>query len=53
VAALPSDREWISIGDKTMVTKQDDAFIVKNLIALAAVETIGAAIALGFVFNLL
>ena len=36
-----------------MVTKQEDAFIVKNLIALAAVETIGAVIALGLVFNVL
>lgn len=36
-----------------MVTKQDDAFILRNLIALAAVETLGGAIALGFVFNLL
>ncbi|ODV40751.1 hypothetical protein AWV79_04705 [Cupriavidus sp. UYMMa02A] len=42
-----------SYGDYTMVTKQEDAFIVKNLIALAAVETIGAAIALGLVFNVL
>ncbi|GMG92773.1 hypothetical protein Cmtc_39930 [Cupriavidus sp. TKC] len=40
-------------GDNTMVTKQDDAFILRNLIALAAVETLGGAIALGLVFNLL
>lgn len=36
-----------------MVTKKDESLIVKNLIALAAVETIGGAIALSFVFNLL
>ena len=36
-----------------MVTKQDDAFILRNLIARAAVETLGGAIALGLVFNLL
>lgn len=49
--AFQSDMD--SYGDYTMVTKQEDAFIVKNLLALAAVETIGAAIALGFVFNVL
>ncbi len=36
-----------------MVTKQDDALIFRNLIALAAVETLGGAIALGLLFNLL
>jgi hypothetical protein len=36
-----------------MVTKQDDAFVLRNLIALAAVETLGGAIALSFVFNLI
>lgn len=49
--AFRSDMD--SYGDYTMVTKQEDAFIVKNLLALAAVETIGAAIALGLVFNVL
>lgn len=36
-----------------MVTKQDDALILRNLIALATVETLGCAIALGLVFNVL
>ncbi len=36
-----------------MVTKQDDAFVLKNLLALAALEALGGAIALGFAFNLL
>lgn len=36
-----------------MVTKQDDAFVLKNLLALAAVEALGGVIALGFAFNLL
>ncbi|RZT36723.1 hypothetical protein EV147_3387 [Cupriavidus agavae] len=36
-----------------MVTTQDDARIFRNLMALAAVETLGGAVALGFVFNLL
>lgn len=49
--AFRSDMD--SYGDYTMVTKQEDAFIVKNLLALAAVETIGAAIALSLVFNVL
>jgi hypothetical protein len=45
---------WIpTSGDNTMVTKQDDAFVLKNLLALAAVEALGGAIALGFAFNLL
>lgn len=35
-----------------MVTKQEDALIVKNLIALAAVEVLGGAIALGLTFHL-
>ncbi|EHP43706.1 hypothetical protein OR16_06344 [Cupriavidus basilensis OR16] len=36
-----------------MVTKQEDAVVWKNLLALAAVEALGGAIALGFAFNLL
>ncbi|WP_454719832.1 MULTISPECIES: hypothetical protein [Cupriavidus] len=45
---------WIPIsGDDTMVTKQDDAFVLKNLLALAALEALGGAIALGFAFNIL
>lgn len=36
-----------------MVTKQDESFILKNLLALAAVEALGGAIALRFAFNLL
>ena len=39
-------------GRHNMVTKQEDAFIVKNLIALAAVELFGGAIALGMTFHL-
>lgn len=35
-----------------MVTKQDDALIFRNLIALATVETLGGAIAIGLIFNL-
>ena len=40
-------------GDNTMVTKQDDALIFRNLIALATLEALGSAIALGLAFNLL
>jgi hypothetical protein len=40
-------------GRQTMVTKKEDAFVLKNLLALAAVETLGGAIALGMVFHLI
>lgn len=46
-------RPWIPISGDDMVTKQDDAFVLKNLLALAALEALGGAIALGFAFNLL
>lgn len=36
-----------------MVTKQDDALIFRNLIALATLEALGSAIALWLAFNLL
>ncbi len=36
-----------------MVTKKEDAFVLKNLLALAALETVGGAIALGMVFHLI
>jgi len=50
---LHASREIPTPGDNTMVTKQDESFILKNLLALAAVEALGGAIALGFAFNLL
>jgi len=40
-------------GDNTMVTKQDESRIFRELVALATLEALGGAIALGFVFNLL
>ncbi|SPC13552.1 conserved hypothetical protein [Cupriavidus oxalaticus] len=40
-------------GRQTMVTKKEDAFVLKNLLALAAVETVGGAIALSMVFHLI
>ncbi len=36
-----------------MVTKQDESRIFRELIALAALETLGGAIALGLAFNVL
>ncbi|GJG94896.1 hypothetical protein CBA19C6_10425 [Cupriavidus pauculus] len=36
-----------------MVTKQDESRIFHELLALATLEALGGAIALGFVFNLL
>jgi len=52
VHAVIASRNTNKSGRQNMVTKQEDALIVKNLIALAAVEVLGGAIALGLTFHL-
>ncbi|WP_155301371.1 hypothetical protein [Cupriavidus necator] len=52
-AAVDGARNIPMTGRQTMVTKKEEAFVLKNLLALAAVETLGGAIALGMVFHLI
>ncbi|AGW91409.1 hypothetical protein N234_15375 [Ralstonia pickettii DTP0602] len=51
--AVDGARNIPMTGRQTMVTKKEEAFVLKNLLALAAVETLGGAIALGMVFHLI